>query len=176
MDGDGWTTCASGHRHWGLHGAAGLLLVAGRDGGGRGDGAGRDGAGRDGGGRDGRTVLLQHRAPWSHHGDTWGIPGGARGARESAVAAALRETAEETGLPVERVALLAQVVDDHGGWSYTTVRGALPAAVPVEPLDGESTALAWVPLDEVHLRPLHPGFAAAWPGHLAALRAGTAAG
>ncbi|MDP9497314.1 MAG: NUDIX hydrolase [Actinomycetota bacterium] len=103
------------------------------------------------------------------------MPGGARASDESAVAAALRETAEETGLPVERVALLGEVVDDHGGWSYTTVRGALPAAVPVQPLDGESVALAWVPLDEVHLRPLHPGFAAAWPAHLAALRAGAAA-
>jgi 8-oxo-dGTP diphosphatase len=26
-DGDGWVMCSCGHRHWGLHGAAGLLLV-----------------------------------------------------------------------------------------------------------------------------------------------------
>ena len=25
--GDGWVQCAHGHRHWGLHGAAGLLLA-----------------------------------------------------------------------------------------------------------------------------------------------------
>ena len=27
-DGDGWIECGLGHRHWGLFGAAGLLLVA----------------------------------------------------------------------------------------------------------------------------------------------------
>ena len=51
-DGDGWTRCALGHRHWGIYGAAGLLV------------------------RHGDQVLLQHRALWSHHGGTWGILGG----------------------------------------------------------------------------------------------------
>ncbi len=153
-NGDGWTRCALGHRHWGLHGAAGLLLVAGR------------------GAR--RVVLLQHRAPWSHHGGTWGIPGGARDTNESAVQAALRETAEETGVRCGEVAVRAEVVDDHGGWSYTTVRGSVAAPLPVAPLDGESLALDWVPLGDVADLPLHPGFAAAWPGHLAVLRAGPA--
>ena len=54
---DGWTTCAQGHRHWGLAGAAGLLLH-------------RVGA-------SGVEVLLQLRVGWSHHGGTWGTPGGA---------------------------------------------------------------------------------------------------
>ena len=57
------------------NGAAGLLL---RD---RHDGVDR--------------VVLQHRAWWSHQGGTWGIPGGARDSDETAVAAALRESAEE---------------------------------------------------------------------------------
>ena len=26
-DGDGWVFCNCGYRHWGLHGAAGLLMV-----------------------------------------------------------------------------------------------------------------------------------------------------
>src|SRR3954465_11452407 len=55
MDGDGWRRCDRGHVHWGRYGAAGLLVVA-----------------------PGPQVLLQHRAPWSHGGDTWGVPGGAR--------------------------------------------------------------------------------------------------
>ncbi len=148
-NGDSWTRCALGHRHWGLHGAAGLLLVAGR------------------GAR--RLVLLQHRAPWSHHGGTWGIPGGARAADESAVQAALREAAEEAGLPRARVTVHAEVVDDHGGWSYTTVRASVAAPLPVAPRDGESLALDWVPLGDVSDRLLHPDFAVAWPGHLAAL-------
>ena len=80
-DGDGWTRCAGGHRHWGRYGAAGLLLAAPS--------------------AAGPAVLLQHRAVWSHHGDTWGVPGGARGRAESSTEAALREAAEETGLAPE---------------------------------------------------------------------------
>ena len=149
-DGDGWTRCAYGHRHWGLHGAAGLLLVAPAPG--------------------GPCVLLQHRAPWSHHGDTWGIPGGARARVESAVQAALREAAEETGVRAAQVAVRDEVVDDHGGWSYTTVVATAEQPLEVSALDDESVALAWVPLADVELRPLHPGFAAGWAGHLATLR------
>ena len=70
--GDGWVECACGRRHWGLHGAAGLLLAR------------RSPAGR------GWDVVLQHRALWSDQGGTWGIPGGARAPGESAVDAALR--------------------------------------------------------------------------------------
>jgi len=151
-DGDGWTRCAQGHRHWGLYGAAGLLLVA----------PGPDGTAQ---------VLLQHRAVWSHHGGTWGIPGGARAGGETAVQAALREAAEETGVAPGQVRVLDEVVDEHGGWAYTTVRAAADRPLDVRPLDGESLELAWVPVGEVADRLLHPGFAAGWDAHLAALRA-----
>jgi 8-oxo-dGTP diphosphatase len=50
-DGNGWVVCAAGHRHWGRFGAAGLLIS------------------------DGFNVLLQHRAAWTHEGDTWAVPG-----------------------------------------------------------------------------------------------------
>jgi 8-oxo-dGTP pyrophosphatase MutT (NUDIX family) len=138
---DGWTTCAHGHRHWGRAGAAGLLLH-------------RDGA-------DGLEVLLQHRAEWSHHGGTWGTPGGALHAGESADEGALREAQEELGLLRDDVVLGARSVDDHGGWSYTTVL-ARPAR-SIEPadlrLDGESTGVAWVPLAGLEEVDLHPGLA-----------------
>src|SRR3712207_9397511 len=75
---DGWVTCALGHRHWGRVGAAGLLVH-------------RAGA-------DGPELLLQHRATWSHHGGTWGTPGGALHAGESPEHGALREVQEELGL------------------------------------------------------------------------------
>lgn len=139
-DGDGWQRCAAGHQHWGRYGAAGLLVVA---------------VGR---------VLLQHRAPWSHQGDTWGVPGGARASAETAEQAALREAAEETGLDPRRVTVRSSSVDDHGGWSYTTVLADAPVLLDVHSEDRESTAVRWVPLDEVALLPLHPGFAASWPG------------
>ena len=139
MDGDGWLDCALGHRHWGRFGAAGLLAVA-----------------------PGPYVLLQHRAPWSHGGDTWGVPGGARTRTETAEQAARRETVEETGLDLSALAVLAEHVDDHGTWSYTTFVGAVPARLPVV-CDRESIDLRWVPVGAVTALPLHPAFAAAWP-------------
>ena len=142
-DGDGWTRCAAGHRHWGLHGAAGLLL---RD---RQHGVDR--------------VVLQHRAWWSHQGGTWGIPGGARDSDESAVAAALRESAEEANLQPAAVRPYGELVDDHGGWSYTTVLGEPIATVDPEPTGGESEDVRWIDVAGVDALPLHPGFAAAWP-------------
>jgi 8-oxo-dGTP pyrophosphatase MutT (NUDIX family) len=139
---DGWTTCALGHRHWGRAGAAGLFLH-------------RDGD-------DGPEVLLQHRAVWSHHGGTWGTPGGALHVGESAEDGALREVREELGLLPHDVVLGRSSVDDHGGWAYTTVL-ARPAR-SIEPgdlrLDGESDGVAWVPLAGLAEVDLHPGLAA----------------
>ena len=138
--GDGWTTCTHGHRHWGRFGAAGLLVVA----------------------PDPPSVLLQHRAPWSHGGDTWGVPGGARDRDETVEQAALRETVEETALDVTRVEIVARHVADHGSWSYTTLVARAPERLPVVP-ERESVALRWVPIDEVEQLDLHTAFAASWP-------------
>lgn len=129
-----------GQRFWGRFGAAGLLVHDLR-----------------------RGILLQHRADWSHFGGTWGLPGGARHAGESAVDGALREAAEEAAVPPEAVHVLFESVLDLGFWSYTTVVGQ--AVRPFEPhmADVESIELRWVPVDEVSALPLHPGFAASWP-------------
>ena len=142
-DGDGWVRCSAGHRHWGRHGAAGLLL--------------RDRAG----GRD--RVVLQHRAGWSHQGNTWGVPGGARDSDETPVAGALRETGEEAGIDPAAVRPTGLVVDDHGGWSYSTVLGEPRGPVDPRPTGGESEEVRWVDTDAVPALPLHPGFAAVWP-------------
>jgi len=142
-DGDGWTECTLGHRHWGRFGAAGLLAVT-------------SGA---------PYVLMQHRAAWSHGGDTWGVPGGARGSTESALVAAQRETVEETGIDVALLVPVAEHVADHGTWSYTTIVATTPVRLPVVP-DRESIALRWVPVDDVPSLPLLPAFAAAWPALL----------
>jgi 8-oxo-dGTP pyrophosphatase MutT (NUDIX family) len=139
---DGWTICAQGHRHWGRAGAAGILLH-------------RDGA-------HGPEVLLQHRAWWSHHGGTWGTPGGALHLGETADDGALREVREELGLTADDVLLGARSVDDHGGWSYTTVlaRPARPIETADLRLDGESDGVAWIALADLVSVPLHPGFEA----------------
>lgn len=139
-DGDGWAQCALGHRHWGLFGAAGLLLVG-----------------------PGERVLMQHRAPYSHHGDTWGLPGGARGSGESPEQAAVREASEETGVDPAGVTTAGVYLDDHGGWSYTTVLARAARLLEVHALDRESTAVAWVRVADVGAMVLHPGFAASWP-------------
>jgi 8-oxo-dGTP diphosphatase len=143
-DGNGWVQCSLGHRHWGRFGAAGVLLT------------------------DGVQVLLQHRAPWTHEGDTWALPGGARDSHEDAVAAAMREAAEETDLDLRLVSATSSWLDDHGGWTYTTVLARTELAVPVRAVNAESVAVRWWTIPDVDTLPLHRGFAATWP-HLRTL-------
>jgi 8-oxo-dGTP pyrophosphatase MutT (NUDIX family) len=119
---------------------------------------------------DAAEVLLQHRAPWSHHGDTWGLLGGARHSDEPHVRAALREAAEEGGLDAATVRVHGRHDDPHGGWSYVTVLGATDRTTHATPTGGESIDVAWVPVEEVTARPLHPGFATTWPLLRRALR------
>lgn len=142
-DGNGWIRCGLGHRHWGVNGAAGLLLRRPT-----GDGS--------------VAVLMQHRAGWTSDGDTWGIPGGARDSHETSVEAALREAAEEAGIDAAAVAVLGQRVDDHGGWEYVTVIATVVRPPNVVP-NAESTELRWVVEAEVTALALHPGFANSWP-------------
>lgn len=138
-DGDGWVTCAQGHRHWGRYGAAGLLI------------------------RAADAVVLQHRAPWSHHGDTWGLLGGARDSHETVGTAALREAAEEAGIGPDSVRLTGVHTADHGRWSYTTVLAEAVGPLRPASVNPESVEVRWQPVDAVDRLPLHPGFAATWP-------------
>ncbi|KQY23474.1 NUDIX hydrolase [Cellulomonas sp. Root485] len=143
--GDGWVECACGRRHWGLYGAAGLLLVR---------------RAADGGPV---AVVLQHRALWSDQGGTWGVPGGARMPGESPEDAALREAEEEAGIDRVAVRLRESRVLQHEDWSYTTVIADEVSPVHPTVTDAESVELRWVPVDEVADLPLLPAFAAAWP-------------
>lgn len=137
--GDAWVVAPTGEKYWGTFGAAGLLALDAQ-----------------------RGVLLQHRVSWSHHGDTWALPGGARHEGESAVDGALREAQEEAGVPDAATRPRLCSVLDLGYWSYTTL--VADVVVPFDPVisDPESRELAWVPIDEVDERPLHPGFASSW--------------
>ena len=142
-DGNGWIRCSLGHRHWGVNGAAGLLLR-------RSDPEGHI------------AVLMQHRAAWTSDGDTWGIPGGARDSHETPVEAALREAAEEAGIDAAAVAVTCQRVDDHGGWQYVTVVADVIRPLTIHP-NAESAELRWVNESDVTGLALHPGFAGSWP-------------
>jgi 8-oxo-dGTP diphosphatase len=145
-DGNGWVRCDLGHRHWGRFGAAGLLAFVARG-----------------------PVLLQQRTWWSHHGGTWGLPGGARDSHETVLAAALREAREECGVAPDLVRPRAVFTDDHGGWSYTTVLAQADTAFAVESDDDETEDVEWVELAKVTQLNLHPGFAAHWDRLSAAL-------
>lgn len=138
--GDAWVVAADGHRYWGRFGAAGLLA--------------HDPA---------RGILLQHRAEWSDHGGTWGIPGGARHEGEDVIAAAIRESQEEAGVPAGALVPQYSYTIDRTGWTYTTVIALVIRPFEPEITDAESHALAWVPLHEVEHYDLHPAFAASWP-------------
>ncbi|MDR1633669.1 MAG: NUDIX domain-containing protein [Bifidobacteriaceae bacterium] len=153
---DQWFECRCGHDHWGRFGAAGLLVYRGEE------------------------VLLQLRGSRTHHGDTWGLPGGARKRGEKALAAALREGREEAGLAVELLRPRWWFIADHCPWTYTTIAVQAPGADDSAAGDSaagglfagglfageanwETAELAWAPRDQASGADLHPGLAQAWP-------------
>lgn len=138
-DGDGWIDCQCGGRHWGLFGAAGLVLV-----------------------RD-QSILLQHRAPWVHNGDTWGIPGGARDSHETPIEAALREANEEIGIDINLVTPVDEFVDDHISWSYHTIIAKADSALIAHEMNDESLDVEWIKISDIEKQKLHPSFANTWP-------------
>lgn len=146
-DGDGFVKCACGHSHWGLYGAAGLLVFDPE-----------------------RGVLLQRRAWWTHHGGTWALPGGAVRSDETPEQAAIREAAEEADIPAELVRPVASSTDEHGTWRYTTVLAGSAGPLHARAVSAETAELRWVAAHEVAALPLHDGFAAAWPALRARLR------
>ena len=154
-DGDGFMLCDCGREHWGLHGAAGLLLV--------------------------RTdvnpplVLLQLRAGWTHGGGTWAVPGGARDSHEDIVTAAIREAHEEVGVDSTRMAVRCVFADDHGSWRYDTVIAFTKDDAGVYAANHESAETRWEPLDDVATFDLHPGLGANWSELAALVRAELAA-
>jgi 8-oxo-dGTP pyrophosphatase MutT (NUDIX family) len=137
-----WVECPAG-RHWGTFGAAGLAIVA-----------------------PGPLLLVLHRALGSHHGGSWGLPGGALDEGESAQDGALREAAEEVaGFDPELLELISSYQDRcpaDCGWSYTTWLARTPAPFPARPGNWEHTDYAWTDPDATELA-LLPALAAAIP-------------
>jgi 8-oxo-dGTP diphosphatase len=137
-DGDGWIECRCGGRHWGLNGAAGLLLI-----------------------RD-QKIMMQHRAPWVHNGDTWGLPGGARDSHESVEEAAIRETVEETGINPSHVKVISVFSDDHFDWRYDTVIAVADNSLETTTWNTETHDIGWFEISEIEKLTLHPSFAKTW--------------
>jgi 8-oxo-dGTP pyrophosphatase MutT (NUDIX family) len=147
--GDGFLRCSDGHVRWGIFGAAGVVFVLRAEGG-------------------PPLVMLQKRSAMAHEGGTWSCAGGAIDEGESAYDAALREASEEVGtIPAAHRVLGEYEFAPATDWTYTTL------VVEVDHHFGasvnfETDAVVWVPPELVEQRPLHPGFAAAWP-HLRAI-------
>ena len=144
--GNGWVTCELGHRHWGLFGAAGVLVYVPHP---------SDQALS--------LVLLQRRAQWAHQGGTWALPGGAMDSEETPAEAALREADEECNLDPKLVVPRGMYSDEHGGWAYHTVLAQAAEPLRVVSDSYEADEAVWLPAAEVDRLDLHPGFAASWP-------------
>jgi 8-oxo-dGTP diphosphatase len=138
-DGDGWIECDCTSKHWGLFGAAGLILIR------------------------GQSILMQHRAPWVHNGDTWGIPGGARDSHESPLEAALREANEEIGIDTNLLTVIDSFTDDHGPWAYHTILAKADPSLVAHEMNDESLEVKWIAITQVENQILHPSFAKTWP-------------
>ena len=141
--GSAFLRCSDGRVRWGLYGAAGVVFVVRFP--------------------DGPRVMLQKRSAIAHEGGTWSCAGGALDLGEHPLAGALREASEEIGPIPDGVAVWGSVVfQPADDWSYTTFVVHVPGEFGAS-INFETDAVSWDSPDEVERRPLHAGFAAAWP-------------
>ncbi|KAI0128392.1 NUDIX hydrolase [Xylariales sp. AK1849] len=149
MSADTYVTCATcGKREFGRYGGAGLLIVR-----------------RDSITHQPSHIIMQLRAKGTQHAGTWGTPGGARHADETAEQAAAREAREECGIQAHQFRIRSQYVwnHGHGSWTYTTVIADLVDEKFVPKRVGrESDAMEWVAIEDVEDRTLHPAFGQSW--------------
>jgi 8-oxo-dGTP diphosphatase len=139
-DGDGWVECQCGSRHWGLYGAAGVVLLD----------------------PESRSILMQLRAEWTHGGRVWGIPGGARDSHETPIESALREMSEELSISPNSVEVVHDNMwADHDDWSYHTVIAIATKYIDFQ-VHQEAELAEWIEYAKVSELDLHPGFASNW--------------
>lgn len=132
VSGDGFFTLPDGSVRWGRFGAAGVLVRH------------RTAPSGD------YAYFVARRAPGTHLGGTWAVPGGALHRGEEPLSGAVREFEEEIGTGVGAFTVVEVLEDDHGGWSYWTIvievadRFAVPDA-----LGWETAEARWVERDEL---------------------------
>lgn len=137
--GDGFVILPDGSRRWGIFGAAGVLVRYTND--------------------DGPWYFVALRSDWTHQGGTWAVPGGAIDEGESPIEAALREFEEEIGDLIGEYDVAHVHVDDHGGWTYTTVVIDVPEPFrPPHNLHWETAAAGWASAEQLEQLPLFDAF------------------
>jgi 8-oxo-dGTP pyrophosphatase MutT (NUDIX family) len=111
---------------------------------------------------DGRFLLVQERK----HGQSWYLPAGRVDPGEDFVQAALRETLEESGLPVRLTGILR--IEQRATSSsqrlrvFFLARPLDPSLPPKSSPDEHSLRAAWFTLDELRALPLRGDEVFAW--------------
>lgn len=142
--GDGYLLCSDGVERWGLNGAAGILFLV--------------------NGPDEPRFFLVHRSPEVHHGDTWGVPGGAVDLDEAPLDAAWREALEEVpGLGRLPHHVRGSYEDAPASdWSYTTFVVEIDEQFSLLEETWETQDAGWFTRAELAGLHLHPAFEALW--------------
>jgi len=111
---------------------------------------------------DGDRLLMSRRFNTGYEDGRYSLVAGHVDGDETLAEAVAREAKEEAGVPDGSIRPRLLSVLDLDVWTYATLVGDV--VEPFEPTisDPESRELAWVPLDEITDRPLHPGFAGSW--------------
>lgn len=145
QSGDGFVTLDDGTVRWGRFGAAGILV---------------------------RHVepetgdvhyFLARRSMHTHLGGTWAVPGGALDSDEDPLTGALREFAEEIGVPLDEHGYDVVHVheDSYGNWTYWThVVEVATRFDPPATLMWETAEVRWVRAGELHDLELFDAFRA----------------
>ncbi len=126
-------------RRWGRYGAAGVLFYH----------------------RATGTFLLNERSSRIHHGGRWSTLGGAIDKHESPLAGALREAVEEgaEGTIIDTLAVHEDTIEGaSGSWTYTTFVVEVTEAFDTKTSDWETADNAWLTINEMATKRLHPAF------------------
>ncbi len=129
--GDGFVVLRDGSRRWGRFGAAGVLV-------------------RYVDAEQTPWYFVARRSEHCHRGGTWAVPGGALDEGETPLEGALREFAEEIGVDLPELDVVAVHEDGHGGWSYWTHLVDIPERFdPPVTYNWETADARWVRGDEL---------------------------
>lgn len=140
--GEEWVRCAAGHQHQGPAGTAELFLR-------RSDQPDAD-------------VLLQRRTPSDPYGATWGLPGSARRPQSSDIPAALQAVIDSVSVDQAGVRVEGVWLDDHGGWSATTVIATAQGETEPHLINSDGEAVCWAAAPDLESWNLEPRLAATW--------------